>query len=145
MSGIEIGQFKYIDGHSSLGLQTIPVTLVAYPTNLTFYHRENESPLFSILWENFNGVSEGRTDKRGWAFTGSNIFKLIPIVDSTNHADPYYIGLWIKYWDEEIRRDQQVFFSTFSEENAEELSREIMFYRDSYFRSIGHHGKPQER
>lgn len=145
MKGSEIGQMKYIDGHSNLGLQTIPVTLVAYPSNLTIHNKDTNRPLFSILWENFENVWRDTIEKRGLAYTGSFFASLIPFVDNTNLAETYYIGMYISYWDEDIRRKQQVFFYTFSRDRAEEYCRLIMAYRDSYFHSAGRHSRPRDR
>ena len=109
MNSSIIGNMKYIDGHSDLGLRKIPVTLVAYPSNITVFHEEDNSPLFSIPWENIDNVWEGTIEKRGWDYTASYFTALIPFVDNTNLAERFFIGFWIKYWDEEIRRNQQVF------------------------------------
>lgn len=145
MSGKEFGKAKYIDGHSDLGFQKIPVSFVAYPAYMTIFNDSNGSALFSVLWENFKYVDIDRLKKDGLDYTKSFFYSIIPLIDNSNLAETDYIGLTVMFWDEDIRRNQKVFFYTFSERKADDYKRTIIWYRDAYFREIGSNSRPEER
>lgn len=145
MGGTHIEYVKYIDGYSDLGEQTIQVRIIAYPSNLSIFNRQDNTPLFSIPWGNFSNVQEDFLQKTGLASGGAFLLRSIPVIGVLKSADPYYVGFRIDFWDEEIQRRQEVFFSTGTEPKAKRVVREIMHHRDNYFRIMKRSSDPTRR
>ena len=142
MDGTVIGKVKYRDGHSDLGLQAISGQIIALPSNLTFQNSEGVG-LISVPWENFSNAHQGVLHKEGLAGAGAMLMKSIPGLDI--FASSYYVGLWLAYWDNDIRRNQDVFFDTVFEPTAEKMVRRIIQCRDQYYRQTKNASSPQRR
>ncbi len=145
MGGILIDTAKYMDGHSDYGERTINVRLIAFPTNITVVYATDNIPMFSVPWGSFNYVNEGFMEKRGAASVGSLLASTIPVLDMTKAASPYHAGIYLSFSDEEIQRNQKVFFSTGTERKARKVTREIMHHRDNYFRVMRKSSGPTQR
>ena len=144
MSGGFIGFAKYRDGHASIGPTVIRSRLVAYPTNLSV-EDDAGKPLFSIPWGNFVDAHPSILTKEGVASGASTLFSTIPILNLTNASTPYFIGFRIDYWDEEIQREQDVFFECGSDRKADDMVRKLFAYRDTFYRTLGNQGRPKTR
>lgn len=144
MDGESIALVRYMEGHSDLGEQTLRVELTGHPSNLTV-RRMSGSALFSIPWGNFGGAQEGSVYKNGLAIAGALAMRSIPLLNLTNAASSFYDGVWVSYWDEEIERNQRVFFEAGSERKARRIVLKIYQYRDQYHRTLGKASKPSIR
>jgi hypothetical protein len=144
MDGTIIDYVKYRDGHSRLGNQAISGQLIAIPSNLTFRSSDGIG-LFSVPWENLENAYQGVLRKTGLANAGSLLLGAIPVLDL--FASSYYVGFWLVYWDNEIQREQQVFFDVGfgSERRGDQAVRKIFQCRDHYFRQKRNMSSPQQR
>lgn len=145
MTSTTLSLVRYITGHSDMGDTIVAVTLVGYPTHLTVNQIIDPKPVFSVPWANFQAAQDGIFTKEGMASLGAFILRALPITNILGAADPYYTGVWMVWWDEEIQRKQRVFFDTSSERNARRLVQQIYQFRDSYQRTISAAAKPEQR
>jgi hypothetical protein len=145
MQGITIAHVRYMEGHSVLGDRTISVSLVAYATNLTIFQTGSNAPLLSIPWGNFQSTGYTVRYKRGVASVGSTIMSTLPILQLFNAASAFQTGFSLDFWEEEIQRNQSLFFGTGSEGQARRISQEIMRHRDNYQRQARAASRPERR
>lgn len=145
MQGTTIALVRYIEGHSILGNQTISVSLIGFATNLTVYRSGGNTPLFSIPWGNFQSVSYGVTYKRGLASVRSTLMSILPVLELTNASSAFHDGFTIDFWEEEIERNQHVFFAAASERKARNIVQEIYRHRDNYQRQSRAASRPERR
>lgn len=145
MDGVLIDQVKYIDGHADLGRQNIRVKLVAFPTNLTIFDRESNDPLFSIPWGSFKSAWVSTLSKKGIDSVVSFVIDLVPGIGILSQAAPFYYGIYISFNDEELQRVQKVFFATGSDHKSDKVVRNIIQYRDNYYRSLNRSSGPRRR
>jgi hypothetical protein len=142
MDGKVIANVKYREGHSNLGKQALRVQLTWFPSNLTVTSLEGRA-LFSIPWENFENAYPGLRMKSGLDSVGAILLGAIPVLDL--FANNFYDGFWLVYWDNDIQREQQVFFDAGSERKAEQVVSNIFICRDHYFRQTRKASGPQRR
>lgn len=142
MDGTVIDYVKYRDGHANLGKQSLRVQIVAFPSNLTVKGLDGKA-LFSVPWGNFENAHSAPVSKEGLASVGAVVLGSIPILEF--FASSFIQGFWLRYWDNDIQRQQDIFFETGSERKADQVVRKIFQYRDQYHRQTRNVSGPQRR
>jgi hypothetical protein len=127
MNGERITDVTYLQGHSSLGVQRIKMTLWATTTSLSFVKKDNQQPLFSIPWTNLRKLQDGHVLREGWR-------NLAYFLDFTHTLGPTEIGFWIVFWDESVQRDQKVFVVTGDHSRSDKIINALWAYRDDFVR-----------
>lgn len=144
MDGTVIDYVKYRDGHADLGKQSLRVQIIAFPSNLTVNGLDGKA-IFSVPWENFEHAYTGVVYKEGLDLWGAALFRTIPGLDLLKGSSAFIDGFWLRYWDNDIQREQQIFFDTGSERKADQVVRKIVQCRDQYYRQKKNISGPQRR
>ena len=112
---------------------------------MTVANVTEKEPLFSIPWANLSGLEIGYVGKRGVEAVGAFLLRSIPVIGMLSAFDAQHDGFWVTFWDESIRRSQNVYFATRSDGHASDVIQKILQYRDSYHRTLGKASKPRTR
>lgn len=135
----------YIDGDRNLGRKPIKVQLILYTNNLTVEDKKGKA-LIAIPWPNLRGTRNGSREKEGAAGFFSQLFAVIPLLDTDPITDSRVLGFSLTYAEPRTQTTQSPFFATgMNPERRDVIQHHIWVCRDKFMGDLNDSSQVRRR